>query len=57
MDVRDAITTAQNPIVFFDDDADGIASFLLSPHVLGKTLWAHHRFQELFADQPFGNPG
>ena len=38
--VREAISAASNPIVFFDDDADGIASFLLLQHVLGDTLYA-----------------
>jgi single-stranded DNA-specific DHH superfamily exonuclease len=40
MQARDAIEKASNPIIFFDDDADGIASFLLLQRVLGDTLYA-----------------
>lgn len=38
--VRSLIRNAKNPIIFFDDDADGIASFLLTQRVLGNTLYA-----------------
>ena len=38
--IREAIRSSSEPMVFFDDDADGIASFLLFDSALGKTLYA-----------------
>lgn len=37
---RDRILAAKRPIVFFDDDADGVASFLVTQRVLGRTFYA-----------------
>lgn len=37
---RDLILAAKRPIVFFDDDADGVASFLVTQRVLGMTFYA-----------------
>lgn len=36
LELRDALKTAKKPIIFFDDDTDGLSSFLLFYHYLKK---------------------